>query len=221
MIDFAAQRTKMVESQIRTEDVTDRNVIAAMAAVPREKFVPERMAPLAYIDQDLAIAGMGLGGRFLMKPATLARLLQAAGVAPADRALDVGCGLGYAAAVLAQLAASVVALEEDATLAAGARKQLGGLGNVEVVEGRLEDGHKAGAPYDLILVEGAVEVVPEALLGQLGEGGRLVAVVGYGRSASATVFTKADGDVGDRPAFDADVPPLPGFRRPKGFVFPA
>jgi protein-L-isoaspartate(D-aspartate) O-methyltransferase len=221
MIDFAAQRTKMVESQIRTEDVTDRRVIAAMAAVAREKFVPERMAPLAYIDQDLAIAGMGMGGRFLMKPATLARLLQAAGVTPGDRALDVGCGLGYAAAVLARLAASVVALEEDATLAAGARKQLGGVGNVEVVEGRLEDGHKAGAPYDLILVEGAVEVVPEALLDQLGEGGRLVAVVGYGRSASATVFTKADGDVGDRPAFDADVPPLPGFRRPKGFVFPA
>jgi protein-L-isoaspartate(D-aspartate) O-methyltransferase len=221
MIDFAAQRTKMVESQIRTEDVTDRNVIAAMAAVPREKFVPERMAELAYIDQDLAIAGMGMGGRFLMKPATLARLLQAAGVAPTDHVLDVGCGLGYAAAVLARLAASVVALEEDAALSAGARKQLGDLANVEVVEGRLEEGHKARAPYDLILVEGAVEVVPEALLGQLGEGGRLVAVVGYGRAASATVFTKADGDVGDRPAFDADVPPLPGFRRPRGFVFPA
>lgn len=221
MIDFAAQRTKMVESQIRTEDVTDRSVIAAMAAVAREKFVPERMAPLAYIDQDLAIAGMGMGGRFLMKPATLARLLQAAGVASTDRALDVGCGLGYAAAVLALLAASVVALEEDATLAAGAREQLGSFANVKVAEGRLEEGHKAGAPYDLILVEGAVEVVPEALLDQLGEGGRLVAVVGYGRSASATVFTKADGDVGDRPAFDADVPPLPGFRRPKGFVFPA
>jgi protein-L-isoaspartate(D-aspartate) O-methyltransferase len=221
MIDFAAQRTKMVESQIRTEDVTDRNVIAAMAAVARENFVPERMAALAYIDQDLAIAGMGLGGRFLMKPATLARLLQAAGVAPTDRVLDVGCGLGYAAAVLAQLAANVVALEEDAALASGARKQLGGLGNVEVVEGRLEEGHKAGAPYDLILIEGAVEVVPGALLDQLGEGGRLVAVVGYGRAASATVFTKVDGDVGDRPAFDADVPPLPGFRRSKGFVFPA
>jgi protein-L-isoaspartate(D-aspartate) O-methyltransferase len=221
MIDFAEQRTKMVESQIRTEDVTDRSVIAAMASVAREKFVPERMAPLAYIDQDLAIAGMGMGGRFLMKPATLARLLQAAGIAPTDRVLDVGCGLGYAAAVLARLAAGVVALEEDAALAAGAREQLGDVGNVEVVEGRLEDGHKAGAPYDLILVEGAVEVVPEALLDQLGEGGRLVAVVGYGRSASATVFTKADGDVGDRPAFDADVPPLPGFRRPKGFVFPA
>jgi protein-L-isoaspartate(D-aspartate) O-methyltransferase len=221
MIDFAAQRTKMVESQIRTEDVTDRNVIAAMAAVPREKFVPERMAELAYIDQDLAIAGMGMGGRFLMKPATLARLLQAAGVAPTDHVLDVGCGLGYAAAVLARLAASVVALEEDTALSAGARKQLGDLANVEVVEGRLEEGHKARAPYDLILVEGAVEVVPEALLDQLGEGGRLVAVVGYGRAASATVFTKADGDVGDRPAFDADVPPLPGFRRPRGFVFPA
>jgi protein-L-isoaspartate(D-aspartate) O-methyltransferase len=179
------------------------------------------MAELAYIDQDLAIAGMGMGGRFLMKPATLARLLQAAGVAPTDHVLDVGCGLGYAAAVLARLAASVVALEEDAALSAGARKQLGDLANVEVVEGRLEEGHKARAPYDLILVEGAVEVVPEALLDQLGEGGRLVAVVGYGRAASATVFTKADGDVGDRPAFDADVPPLPGFRRPRGFVFPA
>jgi protein-L-isoaspartate(D-aspartate) O-methyltransferase len=221
MIDFAAQRTKMIESQVRTEDVTDRAVIAAMGTVPREKFVPPRLAVLAYIDQDLAIAGMGMGGRFLMKPATLARLLQAADVRASDRVLDVGCGLGYAAAVLSHLAAGVVALEEDAALVAGASEQLRGVKNVEVVEGRLEEGHKAGAPYDLILVEGAVEVVPPALLDQIGEGGRLIAVVGYGRAATATLFTKTEGDVGDRPAFDADVPPLPGFRRPKTFVFPA
>jgi protein-L-isoaspartate(D-aspartate) O-methyltransferase len=221
MTDFAAQRTKMIDSQVRTEDVTDQGVIAAMATVPREKFVPPRLAALAYIDQDLAIAGMGKGGRFLMKPATLARLLQAADVRASDRVLDVGCGLGYAAAVLSHLAANVVALEEDAALVAGARQQLRGLKNVEVVEGRLEDGHKAGAPYDLILVEGAVEVVPAALLDQIAEGGRLIAVVGYGRAASATVFTKTDGDVGDRPAFDTDAPPLPGFRRPKAFAFPA
>jgi protein-L-isoaspartate(D-aspartate) O-methyltransferase len=221
MIDFAAQRLKMVESQIRTEDVTDREVIAAMSTVAREKFVPEHLAELAYIDQDLAIAGMGMGARFLMKPATLARLLQAVDVAPTDHALDVGCGLGYAAAVLAALVADVVALEEDAALAGQARQRLADLGNAKVVEGRLEEGHKAGAPYDLILVEGAVEMVPQALFDQLAEGGRLVAIVGYGRAASATVFTKVDGDIGDRPAFDADAPPLPGFRRPRGFVFPA
>lgn len=221
MTDFAAQRAKMIDSQVRTEDVTDRGVITAMGVVPREKFVPARLASLAYIDQDLAIAGMGSGARFLMKPATLARLLQAAGVAPSDRALDVGCGYGYAAAVLSHLAAEVVALEEDALLAGEAAKQLSGLPNVTVASGELEQGHPAGAPYDLILVEGAVEVVPPALLGQLAEGGRLVAVVGYGRAASATVFTKTDGDIGDRPAFDADVPPLPGFRKPKAFVFGA
>lgn len=221
MIDFATQRTRMVDSQVRTEDVTDRNVIAAMSSVARERFVPDRLAELAYIDQDLAIAGMGMGTRFLMKPATLARLLQAAGVVATDRALDVGCGFGYAAALLAQLAGDVVALEEDTVLVAEARKRLGGLANVTVVEGRLEAGHAGGAPYDLILIEGAVETVPQALLDQLGEGGRLVAVVGYGRAASATVFTKAAGDVGDRPAFDADAPPLPGFRKPRAFVFPA
>jgi protein-L-isoaspartate(D-aspartate) O-methyltransferase len=220
MIDFAAQRLKMIESQVRTEDVTDRDVVAAMAAVPREKFVPERLSDLAYIDQDLPIAGAGAGDRFLMKPATLARLLQAAALTPAYRVLDVGCGSGYAAAVLAGMVADVVALEEDATLAAAARKQLGTLPNVHLVEGKLEAGHKPGAPYDVILIEGSVEVVPQALLDQLAEGGRLVTVVGYGRAAAATVFTKTEGDIGDRPAFDADVPALPGFRKPKAFVFP-
>ncbi|MBN8996902.1 MAG: protein-L-isoaspartate O-methyltransferase [Rhizobiales bacterium] len=220
MIDFAVQRTKMIDSQVRTEDVTDREVIAAMGAVARERFVPARLADLAYIDQDLPIAGAGAGDRFLLKPATLARLLQAADVESSDRVLDVGCGTGYAAAVLAGLAAEVVALEQEATLAAEARKQLAGLANVQVVEGPLEAGHKAGAPYDLILVEGAVEVVPPALLEQLAEGGKLVTVVGYGRAAAATVYTRADGDVGDRPVFDAAAPALPGFRKPKAFVFP-
>ena len=191
-----------------------------MGAVARERFVPARLADLAYIDQDLPIAGAGAGDRFLLKPATLARLLQAADVESSDRVLDVGCGTGYAAAVLAGLAAEVVALEQEATLAAEARKQLAGLANVQVVEGPLEAGHKAGAPYDLILVEGAVEVVPPALLEQLAEGGKLVTVVGYGRAAAATVYTRADGDVGDRPVFDAAAPALPGFRKPKAFVFP-
>jgi len=220
MTDFAAQRTKMIDSQVRTEDVTDREVIAAMGTVAREKFVPERLANLAYIDQDLPIAGAGAGDRFLLKPATLARLLQAAEILPSDRVLDVGCGTGYTAAVLSGLAAGVVALEQDARLAAAARAQLAAFVNVQVVEGPLEAGHKAGAPYDLILVEGAVEVVPPALLEQIAEGGRLLAVVGYGRAAVATVFTKTDGDIGDRPAFDAAAPALPGFRKPKAFVFP-
>jgi len=223
MMDFAEARKKMVDSQLRTEDVTDYAILAAMAEVPRERFVPVELQALAYIDEDILVkapAG-GAPARYLMEPAPFARLLQVAEISPGDLVLDVGCATGYSAAVLAKLARAVVALEADPSLAAAAGETLRGLGvaNVSVVAGPLEPGYKSGGPYDVIVVEGAVEFVPPDLFDQLADNGRLVAVVGYGRSASAMVYTRSDGDIGGRSAFDAHVRPLPGFRKPAAFVF--
>jgi protein-L-isoaspartate(D-aspartate) O-methyltransferase len=207
----------MVDSQLRTENVTDYDLLAAMSEIPRERFVPAEQAPLAYVDRDVPIGP----SRWLMEPAPFARLVQAAEVAATDIVLDVGCGTGYSAAVLARLADSVVALESDAGLAALASETLMDLGvaNAAVVNGPLEEGYPSEGPFDVIVVEGAVEVVPDALLDQLKDGGRLVAIVGYGRAAAARVFTRSAGDVASREAFDAAVMPLPGFRKPQAFVF--
>lgn len=223
MQNFAAARTKMVDNQLRTQSVTDYDVLAAMGDVPREQFVPPASRSLAYIDSDLEVsaAGPNSPARYLMEPAPLGRLLQLAEVGKADVVLVVGCVTGYSAAVLARLANSVVALEQDTGLAAKASETLTELGvdNVAVVTGSLEAGYASEAPYDVIFVDGAVEVVPAALLDQLKDGGRLVAVVGYGRSAAATLFRRSGSDIGSHVAFDADVQPLPGFSRPKAFVF--
>jgi len=214
---FADARAKMVESQLRTENVNDYDVLAVMGTLPRERFVPAAQQALAYIDRDVALGG----GRFLMEPAPLARLLQLAELGKSERVLDIGCGTGYSAAALGSLCASVVALESDATLAAQAKANLAGLGitNAKVVTGPLESGYAADAPYDVILIDGAVESIPASLFGQLKEGGRLVAIVGVGRAAVATVYTKSEQQIGRRPAFNADARPLPGFRKPEAFVF--
>ncbi len=223
MDDFTTARTKMVDSQLRTQSVTDYLVLEAMGEVPREHFVPASSRPLAYIDRDILVRDQTETEppRYLMEPGPFARLVQLAEVTKHDIALDVGCGSGYSAAVLARLANSVVALESDPELAAKASETLVELGidNVAVVTGPLEEGYPSEGPYDVIFVGGAVEVVPRPLLDQLKEGGRLVAIVGTGRSAQATLFTRSGGDIGDRVAFDADVRPLPGFRKPKAFVF--
>jgi protein-L-isoaspartate(D-aspartate) O-methyltransferase len=223
MEDYAAARTKMVDSQLRTTDVTDYAVLAAMGEIPRERFVPARMRPLAYIDEDISVrdGGAAAPARYLMEPAPFARLVQLAEIAPSDIVLDIGCATGYSTAVLARLANSVVAVEVDAALAALAGSALVDLGiaNAAVVTGPLEEGYPSEGPYDVIFVGGAVEVVPDGLLAQLKEGGRLVAVVGYGRAAAATVFTRTDGEIGSRIAFNAHVQPLPGFAKPKAFVF--
>lgn len=223
MIDFASVRTKMVDSQLRTEDVTDHDILRAMGEIPRESFVPGHLKPLAYVDDDLLLreATATAPARHLVRAAPLARLLQAAEVDASDIVLDIGCATGYSAAVLARLANSVVALESDADLAAQATETLVELGidNVAVVTGPLEAGYPSEGPYDVILAAGAVEVVPEPLLAQLKEGGRLIAVVGHGRAASAMLYTRTDGEIGSRPLFNAFVPPLPGFARPKAFVF--
>ncbi|HMN87268.1 MAG TPA: protein-L-isoaspartate O-methyltransferase [Bauldia sp.] len=223
MIDFASARTKMVDSQLRTEDVTDHDVLRVMGEVPREMFVPARLRPLAYLDDDLPLteAAAGAPARTLIRAAPLARMIQAAGVGREDIVLDVGCATGYSSAVLARLAGSVVALESDSRLAAEATETLMKLGidNVAVVGGPLAAGYPSEGPYDLIFVGGSVEAVPAELLGQLKQGGRLVAVVGTGRAAVATLFTHSEGDTGSRPLFNAYLPPLPGFARPKAFVF--
>lgn len=220
MDDFSAARVRMVDSQLRTEAITDYDVLAAMGAVPRERFVLPAQRPLAYLDRDIPIV-TGAVPRALMRPAALGRLLQLAEFTPTDRALIVGCATGYSAAVVARLADVVVALEEDPTLADYAVEALTSLGvkNVRVVRGPFESGWLAEAPYDVIVIDGAVEIVPNVLLAQLKDGGRLVAVVGYGQAAVATVYARGERDFGSRAAFNAEAPPLPGFKKPEAFVF--
>jgi protein-L-isoaspartate(D-aspartate) O-methyltransferase len=223
MEDFTLSREKMVDSQLRTEDVTDYAILAAMGEIPRERFVPARLRPLAYIDGDIVVkdAAGATPARCLMEPAPFARLLQVASIMPSDIVLDIACATGYSTAVLARLANSVVAVEEDAELAALASETLVDLGiaNAAVVTGPIVEGYPSEGPYDVIVLGGAVEYVPETLFSQLKEGGRLVGVIGYGRAASATIFTRTEGEIGSRVAFNAHVCPLPGFAKPKVFVF--
>jgi protein-L-isoaspartate(D-aspartate) O-methyltransferase len=223
MIDFAAARRIMVDSQVRTSDVTDLHLVAAMLAVPRERFLPAEQADLAYLDFDVpvTVARAGAPARRLLKPMVLAKLLQAAEIADGDHALDVGCAAGYSSAVLARLSGAVVALEEDAGLAERARENLRAVGanEVQVVTGPLADGSPPHAPYDVILVNGAFEVAPKALLRQLKPGGRLVGVLGRGPAGKAMLYCSIGGECGGRPIFDAAAPLLPGFAAPATFVF--
>jgi protein-L-isoaspartate(D-aspartate) O-methyltransferase len=215
MTDFAAARRNMVDGTIRTADVTDFRLLWAFQEVPRERFVPAASAALAYVDFDLPVAP----GRTLFKTRVLAKLLQAAGVAATDRVLVVGCATGYGAAILARIAAQVVALEENAELARSAREALADRSNVEVVSGPLKSGWTAAAPYDLIVVEGVTEVVPDALLGQLSDGGRLVCVQGGDQAAKAMLYLRTGGEVSGRAVFDAAAPVLPGFAKTPAFAF--
>ena len=223
MIDFAAARRMMVDGQVRTSDVTDLRIIAAMLELPRERFVPESRADLAYLDLDVAVGAAAAGGsaRCLLKPMVLAKLVQAGAVKAGDHVLDVGCASGYSSALLARLARSVVALEEDPELVRFAREALGavGAGNVTVVAGPLTEGWQAAAPYDVIQLNGATEVAPEALCRQLKDGGRLIAVVGRAPVSRAILYRAVGGDVSGWPIFDAAAPLLPGFAAPAEFVF--
>jgi protein-L-isoaspartate(D-aspartate) O-methyltransferase len=223
MIDFAEARRMMVEGQIRTYDVTDLRVQTAMLEVPRERFVPAHMRAVAYLDRDIAVQPAKPSGvvRFLLKPAVLARLIQAANVADDDHVLDVGCASGYSTAVLSRLAATVVALEEDPKLAGLAKATLADLGvaNVRVRTGVLAEGVGDEAPFDVILLNGSTGVVPATLIRQLKEGGRLVCVCGGFPMGKATIYRFVSAHVTGQPIFDAVAPPLPGFTKPAEFVF--
>ena len=218
MVDFAAARWNMVESQLRTNKVTDLRVLDAFETVPRELFVPEPLRGIAYVDEDVALGG----GRFVMEPRVLARLLQAAQPGPEDMALDLGCGSGYATAILSRLVATVVALEADAALAEAANRTLDKLeiDNAVVVEGRLAEGYPKQAPYNVILLGGAVAEIPAAIADQLAEDGRLVTVVSAGPGLGRATLMRRDGGViSSRVLYDASLPVLPGFEAAPGFVF--
>lgn len=220
MMDFAAARRLMVEGQVRTADVTDLRLLTAMLELPRERFFPEDKTTLAYLDLDVAVSEAGAPVRRLLKPMVLAKLLQAAAVEPTDRVLDVGCTTGYSTALLAHLAGTVVGLEEDAALARQATAAIAAAGftNAKVAKGMLAQGYPPDAPYDLIVIEGSGEMVPEALFDQLADGGRLLGILGSG-PGKAMLYRRTGGDVSGRPIFDAAAARLPDFAKPPQFVF--
>lgn len=221
--DFSIQRSKMVEGQLRTSDITNVAVLDAMAEVPREAFVPLSRRALAYMDEDLPITagGNGIAPRYLMEPAQFGRLLQFADIRPDEFVLVIGCATGYSAAVLSKIASSVVALEADQALAETATATLAEQGhdNVAVVQGPLQEGLASQGPYDVIVIEGAVDAVPETLFAQLNDGGRLVCVRGHGNAGFAELYVKDDGIVSSRRGSNSAVKGLPGFEVIPAFVF--
>jgi protein-L-isoaspartate(D-aspartate) O-methyltransferase len=236
MMDFQAARRAMVDGQIRTSDVTDIRLLAAMLDIPREVFVPDHLAGLAYLDCNLPVDGSEgpprAGGaaartpapaeRFLVRPMVQARLIQATRPAAQDRVLVVGCGTGYSAAVFCRLAGTVMALEENESLLRQSRAALAkiGLDNVTVVPGPLPLGWSAASAYDVILIDGGVEFIPGPLFNQLAHRGRLATVMAAGPVGRAMLFQSDDnGEVGGRALCDAAVPVLPGFKKAPAFVF--
>lgn len=221
MADFAQQRVNMVDSQVRPSDVTDRRIPRAMLEVPREQFVPAPKRAIAYMDDPVPVGDTGGVARHLMAPRQLAKLLQHMDVGPDAVVLDVACATGYAAAVLARMARTVVALEVDSALAerAGSTLRQAGAGNVVIETGPLAAGVPSRAPYDAILVEGGLVEMPAALLDQLKDGGRLVAVLVRNGVGKATLWRRYGMQFDHRELFDASAALLPGFAKPAGFVF--
>lgn len=219
---YAQRRTHMVDGQLRTTGIVDHAILDAFGEIPREEFVPASAKEIAYLDEDLCVSGPDVQPpRFMMEPSPLAKLLQLAKIGPDDLVLDVGVGTGYSSAIISKLASSVIAIESDEGLAELATEKLADLGcdNVAVVTGDLTAGLASEAPYDVIMIQGAVEEVPEALTAQLKEDGRLVVVIGHGNAAQAHVFTRHEGRVTSRAAFNCAVKPLPGFHKEPEFEF--
>jgi len=208
--DFSAAREAMVESQLRPMGVTDPAVLEAMGRVRRENFLPAHTRPLAYVDRAVAIGD----GRFLVAPAVLGQLLTEMRPEPGERALVIGAGTGYSSAVLTAIGLEVTAVESSPELAAAAREQ-----GVDVIEAPLETGHAAGAPYELILIDGAAEYLPDAIVDQLADGGRLGAALVDRGITRLVIGRKVGGAFGTLSIGDAGVPVLPGFSRPKAFTF--
>lgn len=219
MSNAVAARQNMVDCQVRTADVTDLRLIEAMRAIPREAFLPESQRALAYLDIDIALDGAN--DAYLIKPVVLARMLQAAEITSGDRVLVTGGAAGYAAAIVAKLAGNVVAVVGDASLAATTQEALKtvGAGNVTVTVGEAAAGDPAKGPYDVIVLDGATEVIPETLYQQLKMGGRLVGVFALSTPSRATIVTRSPADFGSRALFDATAPVLPGLKRLPAFSF--
>jgi protein-L-isoaspartate(D-aspartate) O-methyltransferase len=216
MTNFAAARHNMVESQVRPNGITDHRIIDAMSEVKREDFVPAERKTIAYLDEDVQLKE----GRYLIEPMAFARMIHLALIKPTDRVLVVGAGTGYGAKIISKLTKSVVALECDPELAALARQFLAGDDRIVVVEGNLAEGHAAGAPYDVIIVEGRIAAMPESLFAQLANEGRIVAAVGNTDVSKMQIATLMDGHRSSRSAFDVSVALLPGFVVEKAaFVF--
>lgn len=220
MTDFALARRNMIDGQLRPNRVTNAQLLAAIGGLPRERFLPEGLRSVAYADDDVPLGN----GRFLMEPMVLARLIQSLQPRPEDRAMVVASGRGYGAALLARLVNSVVAVESDPMLAAAAEQTARelGLSGIQQTVGAFEAGAAPSAPYDVILIEGAVRQVPQAISDQLADGGRLATVVAGpdgGVLGAAQLLVREGGVVSGRPLFDAGTPLLPGFAPPPRFAF--
>ena len=215
MTDFATRRTFMVDTQVRPSDVTKFPVIDAMLSVPREAFVPDEKRGAAYVGENLDLGE----GRVVLEARTLAKMLDALDIQNDDVVLDIGCGLGYSSAVIAKMADAVVAVEE-ARFADEAQTLLSdqGYDNVAVVEGELREGATKSGPYDVIILQGAVETLPEAIEAQLDEGGRIAALWQEGSLGVVRIGYKLDGRVNWRFSFNAGAPVLPGFARHEEFT---
>ncbi len=222
MADVSLQRSNMVESQVRPSDVTDRRIIRAMSQVPREAFVPAKLASVAYMDEAVPLTTdtAGRAMRHLMPARVFAKLLQVADLPANAAVLDAGCGSGYSTAILARIVRRVVAVEPDAALADMAQKTLAaqGVTNAVVVCGPISAGHAQESPFDVIVLGGAVPEIPRALLDQLKDGGRLIAIVTSGRAGKAMICTRSGTTFDTREAFDAVATPLPGFVKKAEFA---
>ncbi|CAH1671125.1 MULTISPECIES: protein-L-isoaspartate O-methyltransferase [unclassified Chelatococcus] len=221
MNDFARLRRTMVDNQVRTYDVTSRGLLAVLEDAPRELFLPEGQEDLAYSDQNL-VFGDAAGGRYCMlAPMILARLIQALDIAPGARVLDVGSGFGYSALIMSRLGAEVVAVAGGQELAEEARRRLEACqaSGIDVVIGDVASGHVARAPYDAILVNGAFEVLPDALKEQLSDGGQLAGIDGASGAGKAVVYRRSGVSFGRRALFEASAPILPGFAKAAAFDF--
>ena len=223
MTNSEIQRRTMIETQLRPSSVNDPRLLAAVAAIPRERFVPASLRPFAYIDEALEVwpSRDGAPARFLLSPLTQLRLLQLASIVAKDRVLDIGCATGYSTAILAELASEAIGVEPEPELAAAASATLRQLaiGNARIVRAALAEGHAADAPYDAIVINGAVPSVPDALFDQLGEGGRLAAIIAGSVQPRAWLYVKAGGAVSGLPHFDVGAKPLPGFAPAPQFAF--
>jgi protein-L-isoaspartate(D-aspartate) O-methyltransferase len=223
MTDYGTLRETMVNNQLRTQDVTDIDILEAMGSVPREAFLSSALKPIAYSDKDLQIrrpAG-GESPRYMMAPGSFAKLVQLADIQRADIVLVVGCGNGYSAAVIARLADSVVAVEQDSALAEIAAQALMSLeiDNAAVVSGPLVAGWDSEGPYDAIIIDGAISHLPDSLAAQVKDGGRLAVVEGAGKAGQAKIYMRAGATLTGRFGFNAAVPMLPGFATETTFQF--